>query len=95
MRKYLHLFLVLSLQILIGEFTGDYLAGCLIGVSFFAGREVRQAQELYLQQTGEIIDGENLYLLVSPKAWTWDSFFYDLVLPAGASVLLFFALGLK
>ena len=95
MRSFLHLFLTLAFQVIIGLLTGDFLIGGAFAVGAFFGREIRQAQELYLLRTGQNTDAATIWLLFSPKAWTFDSFVMDLCVPALGAVLLYGAVTLS
>lgn len=95
MRSFLHLFLTLAFQIIIGLLTGDFLIGGAFAVGAFFGRETRQAQELYSQRTGKALNEFDFARLLSPKAWTFDSFIMDLCVPALGAVLLYRAVTLS
>ena len=90
--NFAHAGYALAMMAIVWALTGNALAGAMLGVGFFAGREHSQAEYRSIQQFygGKRANMPNVFVAFMPRAWSLDSFL-DLALPIIAvSIALLF-----
>ena len=90
--NFIHAGYALLMMAIVWALTGNPLAGAMLGVGFFAGREHSQAEYRSIEQFygGKRANLPNEFVAFMPRAWDLDSVL-DLVFPiiAVSIVLLF------
>ena len=70
------------MQVIVGLLTGNWLAGAMLGIGFFAGREHAQAEYRSIEKFygGKRANLPNDFVAFMPRAWDLDSVL-DLLFP--------------
>ena len=80
--NFIHAGYALLMQLIVWLITGDWLAGAMLGIGFFAGREHSQAEYRSIEKFygGKRANMPNDFVGFMPRAWDLDSVL-DLLFP--------------